>query len=205
MSAKKYLTTAMIVLILSSFSSLSAQDNTVSDSELTSSVEESSQFLIRTERNGKTKYVPCALPNMYFHQATASTGSDDTATKDHSEFTAKGGSNTSEEYYGYIFFLVQDGVIKASNESGDFNGEPGGLYTLSRFSYPLSIAPLNFKGKNINTIENHPLFEKDNSMSNMTIRLLSPVKAEPTLSTEPIDPSVENIMGQLQTDLSVNN
>ncbi len=205
MSAKKYLTTTLLVSLLASFSSVFAQDEVANDSETMASKKESPQFLVRTERNGKTKYVGCALPNLYFHKATALTPEEE-FDQNESEFTEKGGTDSETEYYGYSFFLVQDSLIIACNESGDFNGQPEGLYTLSRFLFPLSISPESFNGKNIKTVENHPLFEKDPAFNNLIIRLLAPKIEDPTLSTEPVEiaPS-ENILGQIQVDISTNN
>ena len=196
MSANKYQTTTLLVLLMTSFFPLFSQNDVSIDNNIVSSSEENPQFLLRTEHNGKTKYVECAMQNVYFHKATVSTPEE--TIVQNSEFTAKGGESAEEDYFGYTFFLVQDGKIMACNESGIFRHQPGGRYTLSRFSHPLSISPKSFEGKEFNTIDNHPLFEKDDSLYNMTIRLSNPKNQEPVLSTEPADPTEENILGQIQ-------
>jgi len=201
MSAKKHLTITIIVSLLTS-SSLVFGQNEAAESSIIN--ETTPQFLVRTEHNGKIKYVACALPNMYFHKATASFPND-TSDQKETEFTAKGGSDSASEYYGQAFFLVQDGVITACNESGDFNSQPEGLYALSRFSYPLSISPKSFEGKNINTVNNHPLFEKDPSIDNITIRLLAPKLQDSILSTEPVISIYKNSLGQIPTSYPVIN
>jgi hypothetical protein len=204
MSAKKYLTTTLFVSLLASISSIFAQTESVDGSDLMKTNEETPQFLIRTEHHGKVKYVECALPNLYFHKATASTPEGEMAQND-AEFTAKGGTEVQDDYYGYVFFLVQDDIIIACNESGAFDDQPSGLYTLSRFTYPLSISPESFEGKNFNTVNNHPLFEKDKTLHNITIRLLAPKNDEPVLSTEPFNSSDDNILGQIQTNVPISN
>ena len=201
MSAKKYLTTTMLA-IFASLSSIYAQEELAANSE--DSFEEQPQFLVRTEQNGKVKYVECAMQNLYFHKATAATPKD-TIHQPESEFTAKGGIETSDEYFAYAFFLVQDGVIKACNNSGTFDDQPDGLYKLSRFSYPISISPESFEGKEFNTVNNHPLFEKDPSLYNMTIRLFTPEKPEPVLSTELAELPEINILGQVLIANPANN
>ena len=144
MSAKNYLTTTLFVLLFVGTSSLFAQNDTENIEDLKINKEDKPQFLIRTQRNGKVKYVECALPSRYFYQATTSVANE--SLQSTSEFTAKGGADAAEDYFGFTFFLVQDGVIKACNESGDFNGQPGGVYSISRFSHPLSISPESFAG-----------------------------------------------------------
>jgi len=192
MSAKKQLTITIIVSLLTSFSLLFGQNIT---SESSFNNEKTPQFLVRTEQSGKIKYVECALPDLYFHKATSSFPND-TSSQSDTEFTAKGVSDTDFQYYGQVFFLVQDELIITCNESGDFNSQPEGIYMLSRFSYPLSISPKSFEGKNINTINNHPLFEKDLSINSIIIRLLAPKIPETILYNEPAISLSENTLGQ---------
>ena len=203
MSAKKYLTTTMLVFF-ASISLLSAQDDLSNASASTEDFENDPQFLLRTEHNGQVKYVECALQNRYFQQATTSTPID--STLEYSEFTAKGAVEPTEEYFSNVFFLVQEGIIVASNESGNFKNQPDGMYKLSRFSYPLSISPKSFEGKEFITVANHPLFEEDPTVQNINIRLYNPKKESPVLSKEPIHLlDEEDILGQIQSILSLSN
>lgn len=204
MSAKKDLrTTLLTILLLMNFSLIFAQSKAASTADSTSRSVEKSQFLIRTEHNGKVKYVECALPNFYFHNATASFSGDSLAVDEVSEFTNKGGAD--DGYHAFTFFLIKGDVIEACNAAGDFKNQPEGFYTLSRFSYPLSIRPEAFKGKNIETIENHPLFKKDALVDKVAVKLVTGIKAFPELLTKPISTSVENMLGQLPTDISADN
>ena len=195
MSAKKYLTISLLATLLANISTIFAQNEAENDLSIISK-EANPQFLIRTERDGKTKYVGCALPNLYFHKATSATPEEESLLPE-SEFTAKGGSDSIVEYYGYTFFLVQDKIIKACNETGNFKDQPDGLYTLSGFSHPLSLSPESFIGQEFATVTNHPFFEKDAALYNITIRILAPKKTEPVLSTEPTA-AEENTLGQVQ-------
>lgn len=203
MSAKKYLVPTLIAALLANISTVFAQNKTKTD-PASISKEANPQFLIRTERNGKTKYEGCALPNLYFHKATSTTPEGEPLPSE-SEFTTKGGGDNADEYYGYTFFLVQDEVIIACNESGSFKDQPEGIYMLSGFSYPLSFSPESFIGKEISIVENHTQFEKDPSMHRVAIRLLSPEKAKPNSSTEPEVSSEGNILGQIQADVPPSN
>lgn len=204
MSAKKYLTSTLFLLsFLGSFSTFS-QNELVAHNDLKINEEEPPQFLVRTKQNGKVKYVECALPNLYFHRATATISTDESVLKEN-EFTAKGGTELNESYFGYTFFLIQDGVIKACNETGDFKNLPGGVYTVARYSYPLSIAPESFNGKDFNTIENHPLFEKDANLQNFLVRLLGPKLTDPVLPKQPVISSEEIIFGLIQSDFPASN
>lgn len=203
MSAKTNLIFLLVAILLASFSTTIAQ-NDIAGSEDAEADSNSPQFLIRAERNGKTKYEECALPNLYFHKATSATQTSN-ATTDGQTTTAKGAADSSLEYYGYVFFLVKADTIVACNESGEFKDQSAGMYTLSGFSYPLSVSPESFKGKNINTVANHPSFEADPAFKNVIIRLLPEKKSNNDLSTEPATSPDPNTLGQIRIAVPTSN
>ncbi len=203
MSAKTNQTFLLFAMLLASSSTTIAQNDTAG-SETVDAETASPQFLIRAERNGKTKYEECALPNLYFHKATSATQTSN-ATADGQTTTAKGGADSSQEYYGYVFFLVKADTIIACNESGEFTDQSAGMYTLSGFTYPLSVSPGSFKGKNINTVANHPSFEADPAFKNVTIRLLPRKNSNNDLSTEPAASPDPNTLGQVRNAVPTNN